>query len=250
MIEVILGGMDPETANTTQVPPPFLAVEPQHDIAMALNLHLQGTLEWLQWTSPTTSAPTSQYSMPRRKLPSVTLGAPPSARTEDPLSPEGMELPVPDPMATSSQASLGEVMSEHIPSTVEVSHSPSPPAVSKTLDVASISPSPQSWAPPGLIQLTWPMRCFDCQGRWMQPWSGCSWPRPTWTPVKGSWCRMLTLPHAKMRPWLPRPSKRQKSAMWLPLGRQRPTVKLQSRRQKPAILPSLHLGKIPWGKYT
>ena len=51
-----------------------------------------------------------------------------------------MDLVSPDPIATSWQASLGEVMPQHIPSTVQVSHSPSLHAMSKTLDVASISP--------------------------------------------------------------------------------------------------------------
>ena len=35
-------------------------------------------------------------------------------------------------MATSSQASLGEVMPEHVTNIVQVSHSPSPPTVLKT----------------------------------------------------------------------------------------------------------------------
>ena len=35
----------------------FLATEPPYDIIMAINWHLWGALEWLQWTSPTTSAP-------------------------------------------------------------------------------------------------------------------------------------------------------------------------------------------------
>ena len=111
---------------------------------MVLNLHLQRALEQLQQTSPATSAPTSQHSMPKGKLPSVALGAPFSTRAEDPLSLEGMDSAIPDPMPISLQASLGEVMLEHIPSTVQVSHLPSPCAVSKTLDAASIPPSPQS----------------------------------------------------------------------------------------------------------
>ena len=85
--------------------------------------------------------------MPRRKPPSVALGALPSTRVEDPLGLEGMDSATPDPMATSSQASLGEVMLEHAPNIVQGNHSPSQPTISKTPDMASISPSPQSWPP-------------------------------------------------------------------------------------------------------
>ena len=149
MIEVVLGGAEPETANITQVPLCLLAIKPLCDIVAVLNQHLQGTLEWLQDTSPATSTPTSQHSMPqhsklKRKLPSAALGDLPSTRAEDPLGLEGMDLAVPDLMDTSSQASPAKVMLQHIPSTVWVSHSPSPHAMSKTLDVASISPCPQS----------------------------------------------------------------------------------------------------------
>ena len=85
--------------------------------------------------------------MPRRKLPSAALGVLPSTRAEDPLSLEGMDLAIPTLMATSCQASPNEVMPEHIPSIIQVSHPPSLPAVSKTLGAASISPSPQCQAP-------------------------------------------------------------------------------------------------------
>ena len=54
---------------------PLLAVELPCDFTMALNLHLQRALEWLQETSPATSAPLSQHSMPERKLLSVALDA-------------------------------------------------------------------------------------------------------------------------------------------------------------------------------
>ena len=55
MIEVVRDGT--ETASPTQVPPPFLAIEPLCDSATVLNLHPQGVLEWLQQTSPTVPAP-------------------------------------------------------------------------------------------------------------------------------------------------------------------------------------------------
>ena len=223
---------------------PFLAIKP-HMTSLVLNQHLQGALEWLQWTSPTTSAPASQHNMPRRKLLSVALGALPSSRAEDPLDLEGMDLAIPDPMATSSQVSLGEVMPEHVPSIVQISHSPSPPAISKLQMWPAFPPVHSLKLPPGPIQPTCLMRCFECKGRWMQPWSGCSWPRPPWTPAKGSWHGMPTSSCAKMRPRLPKPSKRRRSAVQLSLGRQRPVVKSWSRRQKPAMVHKLTLWNNP-----
>ena len=147
------------------VPPPFLAIEPLCDITMTFNLHLQGALEWLQQTSPITSAPISQDSTSGRKLPSAALGVPPSTRAEDPLGLEGTHLAIPDPMATSSQASPHAVTPENIPSIVHISHSPSPPTMPKTLEATNISPTPQSQAPPGPIQPTCQMRCLGCKGR-------------------------------------------------------------------------------------
>ena len=151
IIEVVLGSMEPETANTTQVPTTLLAIEPPCDITAVPNQHLLGAFEQLQWTSAT-SAPASQHSMPqhstpKRKPPSAALGALPSTRAEDPLGLQGMDSAIPDLMATSSQASTAKVMPEHISSTIWVSHSPSLHAMSKTLDAASISPCPQGQVP-------------------------------------------------------------------------------------------------------
>ena len=98
MIEVVLSGGESETASLTQMPP-LLAITPPCDITMVLNLHLQGALEWLQQTSPVTSAPLSQHSMPGRKLLSAALGALPSTRVEDLHRFQGMELAIPDSMA-------------------------------------------------------------------------------------------------------------------------------------------------------
>ena len=75
LIEVDLSSMQPESMTTDiQVPPlhwcyPLSGqyMEPPSDIAMAINLQLQGALEWLQWASPTASAPVSQCSMLRRE---------------------------------------------------------------------------------------------------------------------------------------------------------------------------------------
>ena len=75
------------------------------------------------------------------------LEAPPSTRAEDPLSLKWMNSAIPDLMATSSQASPHAGMPENIPSIIQVSHSPFPPNVPKTLEAARISPIPQSQAP-------------------------------------------------------------------------------------------------------
>ena len=165
LIEVDLSSTEPEATNTTPVPPLFQAIGSPHDITMSFNLHFQGTLEQLQWTSFATSAPISQHSMPGRKLPSVVLGAPPSTRPEDLLSLEGMDSAIPDLMAISSQASPHAVMPENIPSIVHVNHLPPPPTMLKTPEVVSISPTPQSQAPLGPIKLTCQIWCFDCKGR-------------------------------------------------------------------------------------
>ena len=42
LIGMVLGSMEPKTANTTLVPPSFQAIEPPHDITTVLNQHLQG----------------------------------------------------------------------------------------------------------------------------------------------------------------------------------------------------------------
>ena len=66
LIEVDLSGMEPEDIMTTlqaptatPVPPLFPAtvIEPPCDITTAINLHIQGILEWLQQTSPKTPHP-------------------------------------------------------------------------------------------------------------------------------------------------------------------------------------------------
>ena len=95
MIEVELCSMKPEVISTTLAPPLFSAIKPQPNITKILNLHIQGALEQLQQTSPTTSMPVSQHSTPRRKLPSAALGALPPTRVEDPLDLEeaGSSMP-------------------------------------------------------------------------------------------------------------------------------------------------------------
>ena len=50
---------------------------------------------------------------------------------------------MPEPLATSSQASQCAAMPDDIPTTVLISHSPSLPPVLKTLTVASITSTPQ-----------------------------------------------------------------------------------------------------------
>ena len=105
-------------------------------------------MEQEQWTSPTTLTPVSQHSMLGREPLLAALGAPPSPTAEDPLRLEGMDSAIPGPMATSTQASPQVAMSGNIPSVVPVSHSPSPPTVLKTPEVAGISSIPQTQVPP------------------------------------------------------------------------------------------------------
>ena len=143
-IEVELNGTEPEATNLTLVPSLFLAIEPPDDITVAFNLHLQVALEWLQQTSPKISASISQHNMPGRKLPSVTLGVLPSTRAGDSLGLERVDSAIPDQMATSSQASPCVVTSENISSITQVGQSPSLATVLRTLEVASISSTPQS----------------------------------------------------------------------------------------------------------
>ena len=64
MIEVDLDSMKPKAISTTLVPPLFSAIKPQPNITETLNLHIQGALERLQQTLPTTSTPVSQHSTP------------------------------------------------------------------------------------------------------------------------------------------------------------------------------------------
>ena len=133
-----------EAPPLTESSPQFVGTEPVTPSPVVTLLHLQGALECLQWTSPTVPDPYSQHSMPRRKLPSGALGALPSTRVEDPLSLKGMDSATPDPMVTSSQASLDEASPENAPNTIQANHSPFLLAASKTPDMASISPSMQS----------------------------------------------------------------------------------------------------------
>ena len=99
--EVDLCSMKSRANSTTSAPSPISSVKPQPTITETLNLHIQGALEQLQQTSPATSMPVSQHSIPRRKLPSAALGAPPCTRVEDPLRLEGADSATPEPMATS-----------------------------------------------------------------------------------------------------------------------------------------------------
>ena len=75
------------------------------------------------------------------------LEALPSTRAEDPLGLKGMDLAIHDVMATCLQVSPYAVMPENIPSITQVSHSPSPPTMPRSLEVASTSPTPQLQAP-------------------------------------------------------------------------------------------------------
>ena len=148
MKEVDLCSMKPKAISTTLVPHLFSTIKPQPNITKTLNLHIQGALDRLQWTFPTTSIPIFQHSTPRRKLPLVALGAPPTMGAEDPLGLERADLATPKPLATSSWVLQHMAMPEDIPTTVPISHSPSPTPASQTLTAASIPSTPWSGTHP------------------------------------------------------------------------------------------------------
>ena len=99
-------------------------------------------LEGPLYISPRRTLP-SPTSVPEGPWPSPSSGTIPMG-VEDPLSPEGPDSAMPKPLATSSQVSQHMAMSEDIPTTVPISHSPSPPPASKTLTVASVPSTPWS----------------------------------------------------------------------------------------------------------
>ena len=154
--------MEPETANTTQLPSPF----------WLSNLHVTSR----QFSTNTSRGPWNDCSglLQQHQPPPLSRAhlegschlwswvvCPPSEQKIYSAW-RGWIWPS---LATSLQTSPGDTTLEHIPSTVQDSWSPSLHAVSKTLDMASISPSSQSQAPPRPIQLTCLISCFDCRGR-------------------------------------------------------------------------------------
>ena len=142
MIEMDLCSARSKVISTEPVPPLFSAIEPQPNMAKTLNPHVQGVLERLQWTFPATSMPVFQHSTPGRKLSSVAMGPPLPTRVEDPLSPEGADSAMSEPLATSSQVSQCMATPKDIPTTVPISHSPHPPPVVKTPTATSIPSTP------------------------------------------------------------------------------------------------------------
>ena len=177
----------------------------------------------LLWNVATADEPTWDPPLIEVGLNSMELEAPPSTRAEDPLSPKGTDSAICDPMATSSQASPCVVMLENIPSIIQVSHSPSP------------LPCWEVWR--------WPASPLSTvsdflQGQSNQPdrW-GALTAREMNTALKQLFMTKATMdscqreaalnvniPRCKMKPRLPRPSERQKSAMqpwsrrWMPTG--------------------------------
>ena len=159
LLEVDLVHMQPEGMTTTIQAPtttPVLThpladtIEPPHDITMAINLHLQGALEWLQWASSTASASVSQLCMPRREPPSVALVAPPSTEeTEDSLGLKEMDWAIPVPMATLTQMLLWVATPGDTPSIPHITHPLLQPTVLKTPEAASMYMFPQRsyWLP-------------------------------------------------------------------------------------------------------
>ena len=156
---------------------PLLAIKPPCDITAVLNPHLQGALEWLQWTSPTTSAPTSQYSMPqhstpKRKLPCVPWVLCPPSEQKILLAWSGQTQlslipwlplhwhPWPRLCQNTSPALFGSVI-----------HTPC--MLCHKLWMWPVPPIHSLEFPLGAIQPTCPRRCFNCKGRWTQPWNSC-----------------------------------------------------------------------------
>ena len=99
------------------------------------------------WNVATADEPAQDLPLIEVILNGMAPEAPPSTRAEDPLVMKGMELAICDLMATSLQASPCAVMPENIPSIVQVSHSPSPPTMLRSPEMASISPTPHSQTP-------------------------------------------------------------------------------------------------------
>ena len=95
----------------------------------------------------TTDEPTQDLPLIEVNLNGMAPEALPSTRAEDPLSLKGTDPAICDLMANSLQAFPHVVMPENIPSIIQVSHSPSLPTMLRSLEVASISPSPQSQTP-------------------------------------------------------------------------------------------------------
>ena len=171
-IEVDLSGMQSESMTTAiQVPttilvlPPSLAnsVEPPSDITMAINLQLQGALEWLQWASPTASSPVSQHSMLRREPPSAVLGVPPSTKeTEDPLGPEGMDSTIPALMATLMQTSPWAATLGGTPASLTLPTAPANHA-------KGTGGGEHVYFPPGLYKLDCQISYFYYRRKWTWP---------------------------------------------------------------------------------
>ena len=157
LIEVDLSSMQPESVTTnilvpTTAPvlPPSLAntVETPGDITMAINLQLQGTLEWLQQTSPPASAPVSQHRTLRKEPPPVTLGASPSTRErEDPIRPEGMDSAIPAPTAIIMQMPPWVATPGSTPSFTHITHLLLQPTMPKTPEVVSTCTFPPRVVP-------------------------------------------------------------------------------------------------------
>ena len=94
---------------------------------MAINQHLQGTLEWLQQTSSAASTPVYQHNMPRKEPPSVALGTPPSIEgTEDPLGQKETDSAIPVPQVatpgdtTSLTHAVPQLLQLNLPQTPEM----------------------------------------------------------------------------------------------------------------------------------
>ena len=108
------------------------------------------------WNAATVDEPIWDLPLIEVSLNGLELEAPPPTRAKDSLNLKGMDLTICDLVATSLQASWHVVMPENIHSIVQVSHSASPPTMLRSLEVTSISLTPQSQTPQGWS--SWPDR--------------------------------------------------------------------------------------------
>ena len=200
MIEVDLCSMPPEAVSTTLTPTHVFTSTTQPTITKILNLHIQGAFEQVQQTSSTTSMPVSQHSAPRRKLPSMALGAPTPHWSRRSTQTGGSRLSHAQANVFPSQMPQCMVMPSDNHVSLPISHSPSLPPVLKSLTVASVAFTP------------WSETCFRAdlgalyeevlklQGEMNMTMGGLLTTRASWTPTKESWCLILKLPLRRPRP--------------------------------------------------
>ena len=166
------------------------------------------------------------------------LGAPwPSEVTEDPFRLNEEDPAIPALMASPTQVSPWAVMPEDIPSTAHVSHSPSPPTMLKSLEVASTFPIPQPQAPQGWSSWTARWGALVARANECGPRVATCNQGHDGLPSKKNWSLMPNSLCTWMRPRLLRLSRRLRWALQLRSRRLRCTVQPGSKRPRCAMLP-------------